>query len=99
MAFPYDQTIVEAGLGGSLRQKLIDSGAVAVWPFDELAGGAFSDVVGDHDGTVGSVSRNSDAFLPEYGSSMGFNGTSSLVQLPHASTLTPTTSFAMAVLI
>jgi len=65
------------------------SGLAALWHMDETSGTTMQDSVGNHTGTLHSVTLGQPGYL---GTAFGFNGSSSYVSVPSASDLNPGTS-------
>jgi Concanavalin A-like lectin/glucanases superfamily len=61
----------------------------AAWNMNELVGPTMVDSAGDHDGTASNVAFNQPG---HEGAAYGFNGSNSIVRVPHAADLSPGTS-------
>lgn len=91
---------VEMNFGGplTLRQKLVDSGATALWPFDEISGDVH-DVIGDvAQDEIDNTSRGDDGLLPEYGCAITFRG-ETYISYAHESRFNGPTAWAFAVML
>lgn len=94
--------IIEMCFGGSIRPKLVDSGAITVHPLTDTSyeDGEVTEIIHGttYQGIQDNVSRGDQGFLPEYGVSTGFNGISSTIYIEDAAALRPSTSFGIAFL-
>src|SRR5688572_17633412 len=73
---------IESCFGGRLGQKLIDTGARAIWPCDDVYGTSVRELVNGLVGTH-SVSVGDPGWVPEYGCAFGFNGVSHYFVVEH----------------